>query len=112
MELKQIANLLIKELFEFNIEDFDGEEFTGFSTGKNGIQCQFNKQFRIYLAQLSEGLFPNFDKPIGIEEKQFRKILERSIVNIFTEDGFNIEDDSSKENLKKIRLELKALINE
>ncbi|HCQ9587044.1 TPA: hypothetical protein OMQ05_003418, partial [Acinetobacter baumannii] len=94
------------------IEDFDGEEFTGFSTGKNGIQCQFNKQFRIYLAQLSEGLFPNFDKPIGIEEKQFRKILERSIVNIFTEDGFNIEDDSSKENLKKIRLELKALINE
>ncbi|HFF4767847.1 TPA: hypothetical protein ACGC30_003745, partial [Acinetobacter baumannii] len=50
--------------------------------------------------------------PIGIEEKQFRKILERSIVNIFTEDGFNIEDDSSKENLKKIRLELKALINE
>ncbi|VCW81846.1 hypothetical protein BANRA_02148 [Acinetobacter baumannii] len=67
---------------------------------KNGIQCQFNKQFRIYLAQLSEGLFPNFDKPIGIEEKQFRKILERSIVNIFTEDGFNIEDDSSKENLK------------
>ncbi|VCW81848.1 hypothetical protein BANRA_02149 [Acinetobacter baumannii] len=34
MELKQIANLLIKELFEFNIEDFDGEEFTGFQLEK------------------------------------------------------------------------------
>lgn len=111
MDLKEIANLLVKELFNFNSKEFDGDEFTGFSTGRNGNQCGFNKQFRIYLSQLSQGLFPNFDKPLDIEEKQFRKVLEDSVVNLFTENQFQCDHGNSKENLKKIRNELNDLLS-
>ncbi|HAV5432060.1 Uncharacterised protein [Acinetobacter baumannii] len=111
MDLREITNSLVVELTKFNTAAFDGDDFTGFSTGRNGVQCGFNKQFKVYLAQLSREIYRNLGKPIEIEEKQFRKILEESIVNLFTEDNLRIEEINSKENLKKIREELSNNLN-
>lgn len=111
MSLKQITKELVSELFAYNSGKKDYSGFSGFSTGKNGIQCGFDKDIELKLMELSDELYRNDNIEFRIEKGEYKKLVKKAIVELFTS-GRLIEQDDSKINLKLIKAELKQIISD